>query len=313
MHMRRMVAALLSATLLAGVLAGCGGSAPKEQSPAPAASDKPAKQTIVMDVIPTQMSDKFRSQMDKLGKLLSDETGHTIQIRIPTDYATVVEAMRFGKSDVAYFGPFTYVVANAQSGAQAFVTMNIKGKPYYHSYAIVLKDSPIKEFADKDVNATLKGKTIALGDHASTSSSQIPQLVMQNAGLDKEKDVKLVFTGAHDAVLKAVVAGKADIGFLDSAIFEGSLAKKFPEDFAKVRVVYKSVELYQYPWAHRKDLDPRVVKQLQDAFVKITDPEALEAFGADSFIATDDSKYAPVRDAAKALGIDLLKYEIKKK
>lgn len=299
--MRRILAAILCTALLAG----CGGAATENQA-------KP-KQTIVMDVIPTQMSDKFRVQMDQLGKLLSNETGLDIQVRIPTDYATVVEAMRFGKSDVAYFGPFTYVVANAQSGAQAFVTMNVKGKPYYHSYGIVLKDSPISTFTDKDVNATLKGKTVALGDHASTSSSQIPQLVFQSAGLDKEKDLNLVFTGAHDAVLKAVVAGKADIGFLDSAIFEGSLANKFPADFAKVKIVYTSVELYQYPWAHRKDLDPAIVKQLQDAFLKITDKEALEAFGADAFIATDDSKYAPVRDAAKALGIDLGKYEMKKK
>lgn len=47
---------------------------------------------------------------------------------------------------------------------------------------------------------------------------------MKNAGLDREKDLKLHFTGTHDAVLKAVVADKADIGFLDSAILEGSEA-----------------------------------------------------------------------------------------
>ncbi|HYF79035.1 MAG TPA: phosphate/phosphite/phosphonate ABC transporter substrate-binding protein [Symbiobacteriaceae bacterium] len=300
--MKRAPSLTLSLLVAAGLIAGCGGA-----KTAPAGQP----QKIRVDVIPTQASDKFKEQMKKLGTLLSQESGLDVEIRIPTDYAAVVEDMRFGKSDVAYFGPFTYVVANAQSGAKAFITQNIKGKPFYYSYAIVAKDSPIKEMDDKGI-ATLKGKTIALGDPASTSSSQIPQLAMKNAGLDRTKDVSLVFTGAHDAVLKTVAAGKADIGFVDSAIFEGSLSQKFPEDFAKVRVVWKSMELYQYPWAHRKDLDPAVVKKLQDAFLKIKDKDALEPFGADSFVIAEDAKYDPVRDAAKALDIKLENYQLKK-
>jgi len=304
--MRRFLASAIALTVSLALLAGCGG-AKKEQQPAAAA----AKQKIVVDVIPTQASDKFKDQMKKLGSLLSQESGLDVEIRIPVDYATVVEDMRFGKSDVAYFGPFTYVVANAQSGAKAFITQNIKGKPYYYSYGIVPTGSPIKELDDKSI-ATLKGKTIALGDPASTSSSQIPQLAMKNAGLDRQKDVTLVFTGAHDAVLKTVAAEKAAIGFVDSAIFEGSLSVKFPEDFKNVRVVWKSMELYQYPWAHRTELDAGVVKKLQDAFLKIKDAEALEPFGADSFVIADDAKYDPVRDAARALGISLGEYKLKK-
>lgn len=309
--MRRALTWILTLSLAAAAIAGCGGAkAPDTKSPPPTSEAK-AEEPIRIDVIPTQKSEKFQDQIGKLGVLLSQETGYKIEMRIPADYAAVVEAMRFGKTDIAYFGPFTYVVANAQSGAQAFVTMNIKGKPFYYSYAIVAKDSPIQDLDDKAI-ASLKGKKIALGDPSSTSSSQIPQLALKNAGLDREQDVKLAFTGAHDAVLKTVVAGKADIGFLDSAIFEGSLQSKFPADYAKVRVVWKSMELYQYPWAHRRDLDPVIVGKLKDAFLKITDQAALEPFGADSFVAADDAKYDPVRDAAAALGIELKNYQLKK-
>jgi phosphonate transport system substrate-binding protein len=296
----------LSLALVAGTLAGCSGS--KQ----PGAGIEAPKQKIMVDVIPTQASDTFKEQMTKLGQMLSQESGLDVQIRIPTDYAAVVEDMRFGKSDIAYFGPFTYVVANAQSGAKAFITMNIKGKPYYHSYAIVAKESPIQTLSDSDF-ATLKGKDVALGDAASTSSSQIPQLYMKRAGLDRAKDLKLNFTGSHDAVLQTVSRGKADIGFVDSAIFENSLSKNFPAEFGKVRVVWQSMELYQYPWAHRKDLDAAVVKKLQDAFLKITDPFVLQAFGADAFVVADDAKYDPIREAARALDIHLEDYSLKKK
>lgn len=300
MRARRFVSWIGSTVTLALFLAGCG-TAPVQPTAAP---------VVRVDLIPTQASDQFRAQVEKLGLLLSQESGLKVEMRIATDYAAVVEAMRFGKTDVAYFGPFTYVVANAQSGAQAFVTQSVRGKPYYYSYAIVTADSPIQRLDDQGI-ATLKGKRVALGDPSSTSSSQIPQLAMKNAGLDRQKDVRLVFAGSHDAVLKTVVARKAEIGFVDSAIFEGSLARKFPDDVAAVRVVWQSMELYQYPWAHRKDLDRAIVQKLQEAFLKVTDPGALEPFGADGFILADDAKYGPVRDAAKALGIDLGKYELK--
>jgi phosphonate transport system substrate-binding protein len=290
---------ILFVTLIALGLIGCTTAPPPSNT-----------QRVLIDVIPTQASDQYRQQIAHLGKLLSTESGLDVAMRVATDYAAVVEAMRFGKSDIAFFGPFTYVVANAQSGAEAFITQTVNGKPYYYSYGIVLKDSPIRELNDAGI-ASLKGMRIALGDPNSTSAAQIPQLVMQRAGLDSKSDVDVVFTHAHDAVLKTVVAGKANIGFLDSAIFEGSLTKRFPEDVAKVRVVYQSMPLYQYPWAHRKDLDQAVVAKLREAFLKIKDPKALEPFGADSFVVAEDRLYDPVRDAAKALGVDLEGYKLK--
>ncbi len=276
-------------------------------------------QRVVVDVIPTQASEKFRAQMQKLGRLLSQYSGLDVQIRIGTDYASVVEAMRFGKSDVAFLGPFTYVVAHAQSGAQAFITQTIRGKPYYYSYAIVHKDSPMPTLTDKTFGQYLRGQRVALGDRASTSGSQIPQLAMQRAGLTRvesrradpaKNEVELIFTGAHDATLLAVANKKADIGFVDSAILEGSLAKKFPKEFSQVRVVWRSTELYQYPWAYRRGLDPQVVERLRAAFLKIKDPEVLEAFGADGFVVADDRHYQPIREAAAALGIDLARYRL---
>lgn len=305
--MRRMVLFVLAVTLAVGALAGCG---TKQDGRQDGVDARPGKQRVVVHTIPTQASDKFKEQMTKLGQQLSAETGLDVQIEIPTDYAAVVEALRFGKIDVAYLGPFTYVVANAQSGAQAFVTQSVHGRPYYNSYAIVLKDSPIQQLTDKDL-ASLKGMEIALGDPASTSSSIFPQLYLKRAGLDLDKEIKKVFTMKHDNVLKTVVAGQAPIGFLDSAIFEGSLKKKFPADYEKVRVVWKSPDLFQYPWAARKDLDPAIVAKLKAAFLKIKDPEVLEPFGADGFVEADDSKFNDIREAARELNIDLAGFKVK--
>lgn len=268
---------------------------------------------IVVSVIPTQASDAFTDQMKRLGERLSAESGLDVQVQIGSDYAAVVEGIRFQKVDVAFFGPFTYVVAHAQSGARAFITQNINGKPYYHSYMIVKTDSPIGNIKSNADLQALTGKVFAFGDPASTSSSLIPRLALKRAGVDPERDIQPHFTGSHDAVLLAVANGQADIGALDSAIFAGSLSQKLPDAFAAVRVVWVSEPLYQYPWAHRSDLDAAVVKKLQDAFRKITEPDILSAFGADGFVVTDDAQYESVRQAATAFGIDLRAYSLQKK
>lgn len=249
--------------------------------------------------------------MVKLGDLLSKGSGLDVEIQVGTNYAAVVEALRFGKIDGAYLGPFTYVVANAQTGAQAIITQNIKGKPYYYSYLIVPEESPIREIRDDQELAGLEGKRFAFGDPGSTSSSLIPRLALKNAGVDPEKDIQANFTGGHDKVLLAVANGQAEIGAIDSAIFENTLAKNFPKEFEKVRVVWKSVELYQYPWAVSSDLPTDTIQKLQQAFLNIKDREVLNAFGADGFVVADDSRYDDIRTAAKAFGVDLEKHQVK--
>ncbi|MFO7171850.1 MAG: phosphate/phosphite/phosphonate ABC transporter substrate-binding protein [Bacillota bacterium] len=301
---RRGLGALLAVTLAVS-LAGCGGSA---------GEGGPSGAPIRILVIPTQGAGEFEAAMEKLERELSQRSGLRVEVRIGTDYASVVEALRFGKADVGFFGPFTYVVAHAQSGVRAFVTQTVDGKPYYHSYLIVPRDSEIPELKTaEDFVRHVKGKRVAFADPGSTSGSLIPRLALRRAGLDWERDIQYTFTGHHDAVLTAVAGGKADIGAIDSAIFTGQLSKTLPEAYAKVRVVWQSEPLYQYPWAARPDLDPQVVQKLQQAFLEIQDPEILRAFGADGFVAAEDRLYDPIREAAAAMGIDLKAYDLKGK
>ena len=55
----------------------------------------------------------------------------------------------------------------------------------------------------------IKGKTVAFGDPASTSSRLFPELKLSDEGLKAGDDYKQVFLGAHDAVALAVQGGKA--------------------------------------------------------------------------------------------------------
>ncbi|GAB6274597.1 MAG: hypothetical protein STSR0004_14600 [Peptococcaceae bacterium] len=64
---------------------------------------------------------------------------------VATDYTGVIEAMRAKKIDVAFFGPFSYVLAADRASAECFaVGVRSNGKSTYHSIIITHKDSGVK-------------------------------------------------------------------------------------------------------------------------------------------------------------------------
>ena len=62
--------------------------------------------------------------MIKSSQLVLDQLQERLEMPVKafvaTDYNGVIEALRAGKLDVAYLGPFSYVLANKIAGAEAF-------------------------------------------------------------------------------------------------------------------------------------------------------------------------------------------------
>ena len=93
--------------------------------------------------------------------------------------------MRFGRIEVAYFGPLSYVLAKSKApGIEAFAVGISKGSPTYKGVIIARTDGPVKTIAD------IKGKTVGFGDIASTSSHLIPRAYLARNGLIGDRDYK---------------------------------------------------------------------------------------------------------------------------
>ncbi len=258
---------------------------------------------IIIGAIPTQNQGDMKSAMDKLGEHLSNELGTEVIIEVYPDYNGVVEAMNYSQVDMAYFGPLTYVIANDKGGAEAIMTLLVNGEPYYYSYMIAHVDSPINTL--EDVAENVGDLQFAFGDVNSTSGSLIPTLALKDKGIFRSQldtDFKEIFyTGGHDATALAVQEKKVDVGAVDSAIFE-VLKKNGAIDESKFKVIWQSEPLFQYPWAVKKGTSDELKVALQEAFLKVTDKEILDVFGASGFTKAEDKDYEPVRQAAKADG-----------
>ena len=224
-----------------------------------------------------------------------------VEIIVTTDYSSMIEAMRFGRIEVGYFGPFSYVLAKSKAPEiEPFGVGVEKGKPNYQSILIATADGPVKEIAD------IKGKPFAFGDRASTSSHLAPRAHLAKKGLIGDADYKVVHLGQHDAVARAVAAGQVPAGALSEAIYRVLVETK-KVDPAKLRQLALSEPIPNYPMTVQGFLKPELKDAIKRAFLELKDPTILKLFRVEAIAAATDRDYDVLRDMAKVLNLDIAK------
>ena len=215
--------------------------------------------SAIPDEAPTELQRKFKP----LGEYLKRETGLEVQFTPVTDYAAVVEGLATQKIDMAWLGGFTFVQARLRTQGAALPIVQRAEDEKFTSRFIVPADSPAKTLAD------LKGKTFAFGAASSTSGHLMPRYFLLQAGVDPEKDFKAVaFSGAHDATVAFVAAGRADGGVLNASVWD-KLQEAHNPNAAKVKVLASTPPFYDYNWTVRPGLDPALTRKLTEAFLKL--------------------------------------------
>lgn len=272
-------------------------------------SGNPDKETLKIGLIPTEDQLEMLKKFEPAKAYLERELDMPAETFMATDYTALTEAMRAKKIDVAYFGPFSYVLATERANAEAIVTggTDTGDVATYHSCIVTHKDSGLKNIDDLKEHAN--EVTFAFVDPASTSGNLIPRGYLLSIGIDPDTDLKeCMFAGGHDAVGLSVKSKKVDAGAMydigyNRLIDSGAIT---PEE---VIVIWESDPIPKSPIAVRGDLDPVLKGKIQQAFVDMPekDPEAMKTFESKWeknkwYIAIDDSTYDYVRNIAIALG-----------
>ncbi|GAA4357534.1 putative selenate ABC transporter substrate-binding protein [Variovorax defluvii] len=254
--------------------------------------------SAIPDEAPTELQRKFKP----LGDYLKKETGLDVQFTPVTDYAAVVEGLATNKIDLAWLGGFTFVQARLRTQGGAVPLVQRAEDEVFTSKFIVPVDSKAKTLAD------LKGATFAFGAPSSTSGSLMPRHFLLQAGIDPEKDFKTVaYSGAHDATVAFVAAGRAEAGVLNASVWDKLVEAKNP-NAAKVRVLATTAPYYDYNWTARPGLDAALQKKITEAFLRLNaaNPahrEILSLQRASKFIPTQASNYDSIESAARAAGL----------
>jgi phosphonate transport system substrate-binding protein len=248
-------------------------------------------------LLPDENASELIKRNQPLKDYLEKGLGKKIELIVTTDYSSMIEAMRFGRIDLAYFGPLSYVLAKSKGDIEPFAAMVTDGKPTYRSVVIANAKAGVSALTD------IKGKKMAYGDRASTSSHLIPKTMLAEAGLVHDRDYQQHFVGAHDAVAVNVANGNADAGGLSEVIWKSLVERKLI-DATKVRVLGYSKEYPQYPWTMRSDLNPELKNKVRNSFLNLKDPAVLKNFKAEGFAPIADKDYDVIREMGKLLNLD---------
>ena len=168
-----------------------------------------AQQVFRVTAIPDESPTELARKAAPLMQYLQTQLGMKVEFTPVTDYAAAVEALVNRKVDLAWFGGFTFVQAHARSGGKMIPLVQREEDEKFRS-VFITSDPAIKSLAD------LKGKDVSFGSQSSTSGHLMPRSYLLQAGVDPDKDFKRVaYSGAHDATVAAVAAGKVQAGALN--------------------------------------------------------------------------------------------------
>jgi len=260
-----------------------------------------AQDVLRIGLIPAEDSQAMVESSRKVLDQLQEQIGMPVKPFVATDYNGVIEALRSKKLDVAYLGPFSYVLANQMANVEAFAVAVTKktGQSAYKSVIISRKGSSIAAPAD------LKGRTFAFVDPTSASGHLFPKAGLLQAGYDPEAFFgRVIFSGSHDASILAVANNKVDAAAVADRILASAIAKgQVKQD--DLQIVWSSSPIPESPMVWRKDLDPALKEKIAKALANIKDLPWGDQGVLNGFQPTNDAAYNVVRDTAKVLKLDL--------
>lgn len=259
----------------------------------------PAKLRVAL--LPDENAATLIQNAQPLKAYLESTLKKDIEIIVTTDYSSMIEAMRFGRIEVAYFGPFSYVLAKSRAPAiEPFAVGVERGAPTYNSVLIATAGGPVRTIED------IRGKPFGFGDQASTSSHLAPRAHLAKKGLEGDRDYKVVHLGTHDAVARAVQAGQVPAGALSQPILRSLIERKVI-DASRVVQLDVTAPIPNYPMTMQGDLAPQLKQAIRRAFLDIKDKEVLKSFRVEAFAPTDDKAYDVLRETATVLRLELAK------
>lgn len=263
---------------------------------APAAAQAPAE--LNFGIISTESSQNLKQDWGVLLADMERKIGVKVNAFFAPDYAGVIEAMRFNKVHVAWFGNKSGMEAVDRASGEVIAQQIAEdGSPGYWSFLITHKDSPYNSI--DDVKRSSKSIALGFGDSNSTSGFLVPSYyAMALHNLDPKASFRVMRQANHEANLMAVANRQVDVATNNNESFE-KFARRHPDKAKDIKVIWKSPLIPSDPMLVRKDLDPKAKEAIRAFFVgygkDAREKQALHKIGIGGFQASDNNQLLPIR------------------
>jgi len=260
-----------------------------------------ASDTLRVSAIPDEAPTELLRKFEPLGKYLSQQLGMEVKFVPVADYPAVVESLASDRLDLAWLGGFTFVQVHLKDPKATPLVQREQDAKFTSKFITANPD--VKSLAD------LKGKSFAFGSISSTSGSLMPRYFMLKEDNIKPESYfsRVAYSGAHDATVAWVQAGKVDGGVLNASVWQ-KLVDAGKVDTGKVKVFATTPEYYDYNWTVRGNMEPALKEKIKQAFLDL-DPAKpdhkaiLDLQAASRFIETKPENYQGTEQAAREAGL----------
>ncbi|VVD59830.1 alkylphosphonate ABC transporter substrate-binding protein [Pandoraea horticolens] len=256
-------------------------------------------QEINFGIISTDSSAALRQRWQPLIDDMEKQTGLKVTPFFATDYAGVIEGMRFNKVQLAWMGNKGAMEAVDRSQGEVFAKIvYADGTEGYYSLLISNKSSPYKTLDDVIKNG--KKINFGLGDPTSTSGTLVPgYYVFAKNNIDPRTYFKTARSSNHGANLMAVLNNQVDVATNNTEELS-KLEATQPEKAKQVHVIWKSPLIPSDPMLWRKDLPDATKKKIRDFFLAYGkdahEKEVLKnIYNYGGFRASTDAQLLPIR------------------
>lgn len=223
-------------------------------------------QTLTFSIL----SAENQASMEPLWRPLLDdmqaETGLTVKPFFATNYASLVEAMRFNQVQLGWYSALPALEAVERAHGEVIGRVLDAGgsAAVYRSVLIARKGSGVT--LDKVLKCG-KRYTFGLGDPNSTSGALAPiAYLFAPRGIQPAECFKTVRSASHQANVFAVAQGLVDVA-TNNTVGIVFARRENPAVASKLEVIWTSPDLPESSIVVRKDLDPAIKEKVRAFFL----------------------------------------------
>lgn len=237
---------------------------------------------------PSYSHDTMIHMFSPLAEKIEQDTGLTVHIIHSENKNHFNKQLMKGEFDLIWTCPACYLEAAEQLKFKAVAC----GIPNFKGLVFVNKNSWINHILD------LKGrKVLAIGKH-SLAGYLFLRNRLADLGVFTPDDVTIDFMPYPEAIALNVHKGLYDAGvFSEDNLVRSPVLSSIKKDF---KIILESPPIPQFPFAVRSDIDPGILKKIQDSIagIAVTDhryENFLKQMNLTEIIRIDDSYYDDFR------------------
>jgi phosphonate transport system substrate-binding protein len=217
-------------------------------------------------IIATEKAGALRQMWQPFLDDMAKAVGVKVNGFYATDYAGIIEAQRFNKVQIAWYGNKAAIDAVDRASGEVFAQMvDLDGTPGYYSYIITHRDSGITSLDQVLKNG--KSYTYGAGDPQSTSGTLVPgYYVFAMNNLDPKTHFRVMRSSNHEGNFLAVLNKQVDVASNNSEQLT-KVKESSPEKAEQIRILWTSPLIPRDPLVWRKDLPSDMKKKIQDFVV----------------------------------------------